>query len=247
MNMQFLILIGGVLHFGILLASAAVPQVLDWPKELAKLDPTKIWQEALSKGVDNPGLIIACTDFLMQYGYGRHTVEFLKANLRLGIVVRPWVYESLALALEASNASPAEIERARVSVVDLQPQDAQGYVRASQAMADMKLYKNAVAYCRQASLLEPNLARPYEEALMYGELAKDSSAMEWAASNLLRRDWPVLWRRTAQSSRWSSPRSVSTACSRFPSIDEPRSWAFAWRSARLRDVCTEWSWNGARD
>ena len=38
MNMQFLILIGGVLHFGILLASAAVPQVLDWPKELAKLD-----------------------------------------------------------------------------------------------------------------------------------------------------------------------------------------------------------------
>ena len=30
MNLETLILIGGVLHFGILLASALVPQVLDW-------------------------------------------------------------------------------------------------------------------------------------------------------------------------------------------------------------------------
>jgi hypothetical protein len=39
MNLPLLILIGGVLHFGILLASACVPQVLDWRRELAKLDP----------------------------------------------------------------------------------------------------------------------------------------------------------------------------------------------------------------
>jgi len=39
MNIPLLILIGGVLHFGILIASARVPQVLDWRKELAKLDP----------------------------------------------------------------------------------------------------------------------------------------------------------------------------------------------------------------
>jgi hypothetical protein len=39
MNLPLLILIGGVLHFGILLASACVPHVLDWSRELAKLDP----------------------------------------------------------------------------------------------------------------------------------------------------------------------------------------------------------------
>lgn len=33
-----LILIGGVLHFGILLASALVPQVLDWKASLRQLD-----------------------------------------------------------------------------------------------------------------------------------------------------------------------------------------------------------------
>jgi hypothetical protein len=39
MNMALLILIGGVLHFGVLLASALTPRVLDWKKELTKLDP----------------------------------------------------------------------------------------------------------------------------------------------------------------------------------------------------------------
>ena len=39
MNLPLLILIAGVLHFGILLASATVPQVLDWRRELQKLEP----------------------------------------------------------------------------------------------------------------------------------------------------------------------------------------------------------------
>jgi len=46
MNLPLLILIGGVLHFGILLASACVPQVLDWRRELSKLDrlsPQLVW------------------------------------------------------------------------------------------------------------------------------------------------------------------------------------------------------------
>jgi hypothetical protein len=38
MNMALLILIGGVLHFGVLIASACVPWVLDWRRELAKLN-----------------------------------------------------------------------------------------------------------------------------------------------------------------------------------------------------------------
>ena len=38
MNLQALIFVSGILHFGTLLASAAVPQVLDWKAELRKLD-----------------------------------------------------------------------------------------------------------------------------------------------------------------------------------------------------------------
>lgn len=39
LNFAWLIFVGGVLHFGILLASALVPKVLDWKGSLAKLEP----------------------------------------------------------------------------------------------------------------------------------------------------------------------------------------------------------------
>ena len=38
MNLESLIFVGGILHFGILIASALVPQVLDWKTSLGKLD-----------------------------------------------------------------------------------------------------------------------------------------------------------------------------------------------------------------
>lgn len=39
LNLATLIFVGGVLHFGILIASALIPQVLDWKHSLSKLDP----------------------------------------------------------------------------------------------------------------------------------------------------------------------------------------------------------------
>jgi tetratricopeptide (TPR) repeat protein len=154
-------------------------------------DPKKIWQEALEQGVNDPHLIVGVVDVLTRKQKFDHAAEFLKANLRQGVVVRPWVYDALALSLEASKGSLADIERARVSAVDLEPQDAQGYLRASKTMAEHKMYDRALAFCRQAAILEPGIAGAYEDALVYADQTKDVSSMEWAARNLLRRDWPT--------------------------------------------------------
>ncbi len=128
-------------------------------------NPKKIWQEALEKGVNDPGLIIAVADFLTQAKKYDHAAEFLKANLRQGIVVKPWVYEALALTLELGKGSLSDIERARVSAVDLEPQDADGYLRASKAMAEHKLYDRALAFCKQAAILEPGCRRSLQGCL----------------------------------------------------------------------------------
>lgn len=50
MNLELLILISGILHFGTLLASFTVPKVLDWTAELNKLDKLTrqlIWAHGL--------------------------------------------------------------------------------------------------------------------------------------------------------------------------------------------------------
>jgi tetratricopeptide (TPR) repeat protein len=153
-------------------------------------DPRTVWEETLAKAAVEPGLVIATADFLMEDGRPEHAAEFLKANLRRGIVVRPWVYEALAIALKESKASPEEIERAELAAADLEPQDAQAMLQSAQAMADNKRYDRAVAFCRQAASLEPNAAAPFAEALLYAELGQDAEAMEWAAGNLMRQEWP---------------------------------------------------------
>ncbi len=101
-------------------------------KPAADLEPTQIWDAALDQGGVNAGLVVATADFLFQYGHVKHAAEFLKANLRHGIVVRPWVYEALAIALEASGGDAEEIRRARLSAVALDPTDAQGFLRRAE-------------------------------------------------------------------------------------------------------------------
>jgi tetratricopeptide (TPR) repeat protein len=154
-------------------------------------DPKSVWQDALVKGVDNPSLIIATADFLVMNKKFDHAAEFLKANLRQGIVVEPWVYQSLAIALRTSGGSTEDIERAEVSSADMEPKDAQGYLQAAQALGQDEKHGLALAFCRQAALLEPGTPHAYSDALNYAELGRDAKAMEWAAGNLLRHDWPV--------------------------------------------------------
>jgi tetratricopeptide (TPR) repeat protein len=160
-------------------------------EERPDLDPKKVWQDALAKGVNNRGLIIATADFLVLANKFDHAVEFLKANLRQGIVVEPWVFKALAIALRMSGGSTEDIERAEVSTADMEPKNADGYLEAARALAQDEKYGLALAFCRQAALLEPGTPYAYEDALGYAELAHDPKAMQWAAGNLLGRDWPV--------------------------------------------------------
>jgi tetratricopeptide (TPR) repeat protein len=215
-------------------------------EQLAKLDPAKVWQEALSKGVTDPGLIIACADFLAKNNLNDHLAEFLKADLRLGIVVRPWVYDALALALEASGGSPDEIERARLSAVDLQPQDAQTLVQAAKDMANLKHYDRAVAFCRQAAMLEPNTPYPYEEALVVAELAKDTDAMEWAAGGLLKQDWPVD-NRDLQLKARTKVRTLAQVLEHEQRVIDAERLVKAVEPLRQRDLVLELSWQGEGD
>jgi len=168
-------------------------------KPVIDVDSRTAWEEAIEKLVKDSGspdkvaqgerLVIAWSDTLVKYGKYDHAAEFLKACLRNGIANRPWMYEALSVALELSNGSPEDIERAQVSAIDLQPQDAQGYYRASKSMADLKRWGPALAMLKQASLMDPSRPDVYADALLYAEIAKDSDGMAWAASNLMKKDW----------------------------------------------------------
>lgn len=158
-----------------------------------KLDPKVVWEDAVAKGVTDPGLIIACTDFLAQFREFKHAGELLKASLRKGLTPEPWAQEALAIALEAGQGSPEELERARVSSIDLDPKNASAYLRASKALGDMGDQERALAFCRTAAKLQPDMPDAYVSALAFaGDLKKvDTDVTAWASNGLLAREWSL--------------------------------------------------------
>ncbi len=157
-----------------------------------KRDPESFFNDLLTKASFDPGVIIASVDFLAKAGEYKYVAELLKASLRSGLIAEAWAQEALAVALEGCNGSAEEIERARVSGIDLEPKNPQAYLKASKAMADMNDSDRALKFCRAAARIEPNLPDPYLNALAFaadGKATLDARDSIFFGGNLLERDW----------------------------------------------------------
>jgi tetratricopeptide (TPR) repeat protein len=150
-------------------------------------------QDAVEKGLLKPRQVIAVADVLAIGEKFEEAASFLKANLRQGILVDPCVFDALALALQTSGAAPEEIERVRMSQIDMEPKNPQAYLSAAKGMHELGRHEQAVALCKRAAAIEPNAADAYADSLAYLVKAKDvdTDAVEWATGNLLRRDWAI--------------------------------------------------------
>jgi tetratricopeptide (TPR) repeat protein len=155
-------------------------------------DPKQMWNKAIDWTVTDPGLIVASAEFLMEMDEYQHAAEVLKGALRKGLTTDAWAHEALAVALEATKqARPEEIERAAVSGIDIDPNDAKAYLKAAKAEAGMKNGAQAVAFCKRAAEVAPEMPEVYANALAYADIDRDvkTDAVAWAARGLLKRDW----------------------------------------------------------
>jgi hypothetical protein len=157
----------------------------------ADRDPEKVWNDAFEKNLLKPRNVIAVADCLAVGDKFDEVVALLKADLRKGVIAEPCVFDALAMALKASGGSPEERERVLLSVIDLDPKNPRSYLQAAEAMHDLGKETQALAFCKRAAALEPNSADPYAQSLVYltGAKTVDSDAVQWAAGNLIARDW----------------------------------------------------------
>ena len=157
----------------------------------APRDAEKVWNDAFAENKLKPRQVIAVADVLAIGDKFDEVVALLKADLRRGVIAEPCVFDALAIALKASGGTPEERERVLLSGIDLDPKNPQSYLRAADAMNDLGKPDQALAFCKRAAALEPNAADPYAQSLVYLTSAKnvDSDAVQWAAGNLMRRDW----------------------------------------------------------
>jgi hypothetical protein len=204
------------------------------------------WQDAMGKSVDQPWQVLATADFLVQNKKFEQAAKFLKANLKRGILVEPYVYEALSIALKETGGSKEEIERADLSSIDLQPLDANGYLKASQTMTESKRYEYALAFCQRASSLEPNMPQSYAEALDIAEAAKDATGMTWAAQHLLLRDWPINNQELHDKAKTKLD-SLAKSLTAEKRLAEAEKLTSAAGKSRERDLVIRANWGGTAD
>jgi hypothetical protein len=156
-------------------------------------DPKQAWEEAVEKGYFRPRQVIAVADLLAHFEKFDEVAELLKADLRHGVLAQPCCFDALAIALKQCGGTIEEIERIRLSQIDLEPTNPQSYLRAAEAMNELGRPEQAVAFCKRAAGIEPNATDPYAQSLVYLDKAKavDTDAVQWAAANLSSRDWAI--------------------------------------------------------
>ena len=158
-----------------------------------KQDPQKLWNGVFASAITSQEVAIDAADLLFEMKEFGHATEVLKASLRKGRANGIWTHDALAIALQSSQGSAAEVERASLSSIDMDSSNSSLYLRAAKAEDGLGNHDTALAYCQRAAALEPSSPNAYADALVYAGRVSDvkSDVVQWAATNLLKRDWPA--------------------------------------------------------
>ncbi len=117
-----------------------------------------------------------------------HVIALINAALRHR-QAQQWMYEALALALEAAGRPKAEIERAVMSAVDFVDNTADlMYIGAY--LSQLGLDRRALQVYRQAAALDPIRPEPYMLGLRAARAIDDLDGLKWASLGILGQAWP---------------------------------------------------------
>lgn len=170
--------------------------------------------------------------------------EVIAAALRNN-ASQPWMYEALALALEASGAPEKEIERAVLSAVDVS-RDQDAALTAAAYLASIKLDGAALRLFQEVSSQDPLRTEPYLQGLKCAQKLKDVDAIRWSCVGILKQAWPADQKEIEQHARRIAEATISELEKKG---DTKRADAFLAEiaSALRRDVVVKVTWTGDAD
>jgi hypothetical protein len=168
----------------------------------------------------------------------------IMAALRHGHL-QPWMYEGLGLAMQGANRSPADVERAMMSIVDLavSPEQmaevAHYFARSGNDRRAFQLYQNM-------STLRPYDPEPYAFALTVAKRMDDPEAVKWASLGVLRQAWPAKFERIEiQADR--SMRAMIASYKKQGQMEKAQELQIAFADAKQRDCVVRVTWTGEAD
>ncbi|HUE71967.1 MAG TPA: hypothetical protein VMP01_13860, partial [Pirellulaceae bacterium] len=170
--------------------------------------------------------------------------EMLQSALRQGFV-DSWMYEAMALAMQADHADPAEIERALLSAVDLATSQDQ-VLFIAEYLSRFGLHARALSLYRQIGTANPDRIEAYSAALGLAQRLSDADALQWACVGLLSQTWSQEEQPIADNAYRIAKAQYETLLAENRQT-EANALDAAVRQALSRDVVVRVIWTGDAD
>jgi hypothetical protein len=174
----------------------------------------------------------------------KRAADLISAAIACGHA-EPWMYESLAIALEASGEPRSEVERALLSAADFATSPAE-LMQLAYYLARYGAESQAVKICRRITRADPTNREAFALAMTLGKKANDIDTLRWACPGVLAHDWPASQQEVATSAARLA-RATIDELRRKGSTDGADAFQKAVDAALVRDLVVDVAWTGDAD
>jgi hypothetical protein len=206
--------------------------------------PEVVWDRYFAKTEPQPKAVRVAVRRLMGERKFDHVVALIGAALR-NRQCQPWMYEALALALDAAGRPKADVERAIMSAVDF-VDNSTDMMYIANYLSRMGMNDRAIEVYRQASHLDPLRPEPYMLGLKAARAANSLEGLKWASLGILGQAWPK-----EQASVWQAgmgvAKEVLDKLRAEKRDDEADHFLAACKQAVARDCVAIVTWTGDAD
>jgi tetratricopeptide (TPR) repeat protein len=157
----------------------------------------------------------------------------------------PWMYEALAVALEAAGRPREDVERALLSTADFASSPAD-LVMLANYLARFGSPARAIRLCKQVVNIDPANREAYALAMTLAARSDDVDTLGWACPGVLSHEWPAdqqeIFTKAARLSK-----SLIDRLQKDGRADDAVAFRAAVNRALVRDLELELTWNGDAD
>jgi len=207
--------------------------------------PDKLWRDYFDKNQPPSSAIAELVLKLQAAKKYDHVIAAIDAALLAG-QGQSWMYDVLALTLQITGRPKADIERALMSHLDFAATDVESTLLSAAYLARFGAKEQAIKLYRQSSELEPTRPEGYVLGLRLARELKDYTAVQWAATGVLRTAWGKDYEqlhREAEDAALDAERSLRAAGNET----QADSLRDAMTQARIHDLFIRLTWSGDGD
>ena len=202
------------------------------------------WDRYFAANHADPAQVAATAERLSKRERFEELVAFLTSALRNN-QSRPWMYQGLAIAMEANGSPKSEIERALMSTADFGAGPDELMVAAVH-LTRTGLHKSALKIFKDVAKANPTRPEPYQLALKSAQEIDDIAEIKWATCGILSQEWPMSQRKVRSDAlRVAKAQMIKLA--REKKVGELEQYKNDLTQAMVRDCVVKVTWTGAAD